>query len=142
MLSNTARISVGRLLEVRAGAGFRSAVEVDELFDQIERGAPKRAPGYRVVTVADWRQCPIMAPDAAERIAQRMAARNSITERSAALASREAPVAVLQFLRVIRDAGHVDRKLFFEAGDLLEWLTSALTAEEMARARQFLAEAR
>jgi hypothetical protein len=81
-----------------------------------------------------------MAPEAAERIAQRIAGTNARTERSAALASPDAPVAVLQFLRVIREAGLPDRRLFFHETELQRWLEEVLTPAEAARLGDFLSE--
>src|SRR5688500_12264148 len=99
MVANTAAINVGRLLEIRAAAGYRTAAEVDQLFDGIH-ALVARLPSPRThVTVVDWRQCPVMSPTAAERIAERIVLTNGTTERSAALAVHNAPVAVLQFVR-------------------------------------------
>jgi hypothetical protein len=79
-----------------------------------------------------------MSPPAAERISLRIAQTNSRTERSSALASSNAPVAVLQFVRVIREAGLPNRKLFFEADALVKWLSEVLTPVETQRLRDFL----
>lgn len=140
MGENTARIVVGRLLEVRAAAGYRSAAEVDAVFKQIGEALSTLRPGQRHVTVVDWRECPVMAPEAAQRIAELIAGTNSGTERSAALARHDSPTAVLQFVRVIRDAGLPDRKLFEDAGELYEWLSEVLSPGERARLRVFLEE--
>jgi hypothetical protein len=139
---NTATVTVGRMLEVRADAGYRTREDVDLLFDAIERELAKFPAGIKHVTVVDWRHCPVMAPDAAERIARRIAALNSHTERSAALASRDAPVAVLQFLRVIKEARLDDRKLFFDEAELVHWLGEILSPAEKIRLRVFLQEDR
>jgi hypothetical protein len=141
MAWNTVKVMAGRLLEIRADAGYRTSEDVDLLFDAIERELTKFPPGIKHVAVVDWRQCPVMAPEAAERIAKRITALNSHTERSAALASRDAPVAVLQFLRVIKEARLDDRKLFFEEGELVHWLGQVLSPLEKSRLRAFLREA-
>lgn len=141
MGANTARVVVGRLLEVRVVEGYRTPADVDMLFDQIDREIKKLPRGERHVTIADWRRCAVMSPDAAQRIAQKMASVNATTERSAALAHADSPVAVMQFLRVIRDAKLPDRKLFFSALDLSQWLGEALSAPERQRLDSFLKEA-
>ncbi len=128
------------MLEIRAEAGYRTVADVDALFDTIDRELAKLGALQRHVTVVDWRGCPVMSPEAVERIAQRIAATNGRTERSAALATAGAPVAVLQFLRVIRDARLSDRKLFFKQQELLQWLADVLTKEEAERLALFLAE--
>jgi hypothetical protein len=137
MAANTANLRVGRLLEIRAEAGYRTVADVDALFDKIGVELSK-LPDRQHITVVDWRRCPIMAPEAADRIGQRIASTNSTTVRSAALADSGAPVAVLQFLRVIRDAGLPDRKLFFEESELIHWLEPILTPAEATRLRDFL----
>jgi hypothetical protein len=137
MASNTAKINVGRLLEIRVEAGYRTAEEVDELFDAV--GAEvRRAAVAKVVAAVDWRKCPIMAPVAAARMAERMTTMNARTERSAALALSNSSIAVLQFLRVIREAGLPDRKLFFAPMPLVNWLGEVLTADESTRLREFI----
>lgn len=139
---NTARLSVGRLLEIRAEAGYRCAADVDALFDMIDQQLKTVPPETRHVTVVDWRRCPLMSPDAAQRIAARMSRNNARTERSAALASQDAPVAILQFLRVIREANLPDRKLFFDQAELVNWLGDVLSPSETQRLRVFLNEGR
>jgi hypothetical protein len=140
MRTNTAAIRVGRLLEVRAEAGYRTVADVDAVFDVLEREVAKLGPVQRHVTVVDWRGCPVMSPEAVERLAQRIALTNARTERSALLAGAGAPVAVLQFLRVIRDARLPERKLFFKRQELVDWLAEVLTKEEAERLLAFLAE--
>lgn len=136
--ANTAQLRVGRLLEIRADAGYRTSAEVDAMFEAMAR---EQVPGRLVVVLVDWRRCPLMSPIAAERMTERMAGHNGFVERSAALADAGAPVAVLQFLRLIRDAGRADRRLFFNERELVAWLSQVLTPDEARRVPQFLAEA-
>ena len=140
MAGNSARLRVGRLLEIRADAGYRTAKDVDALFDDIDRQLARLPEGQQHVTVVDWRRCPVMAPEAAARIAGRIANMNGRTERSAALASSDAPVAVLQFLRVIREADLPDRKLFFDGLEMRRWVAEILTPAEAARLADFIEE--
>jgi hypothetical protein len=137
---NTAELRVGRLIEIRAAAGYRTADAVDLLFDTLEQVLRKLPTGVAHVTVVDWRCCPLMSPEAAQRIVQRIAATNQNTERSAALVNGDAPVAVLQFLRVIREANLPDRKLFHDQRGLLRYLGEVLTATELERLDAFLSE--
>jgi hypothetical protein len=44
MPSNSARMQVGRLLEIRADAGYRTRADVDALFDMMEREISKLPP--------------------------------------------------------------------------------------------------
>ena len=140
MSKNTASLTVGRLLEVRADAGYRTPADVDAIFAAIAGEAAKVPAGTRHVTVVDWRGCPLMSPEAAAHMLKKIASVNSRTERSAALASEDAPIAVLQFVRLIRDANLPDRKLFLHPGELRAWLSPVLTAPEQARLKAFLAE--
>lgn len=139
MPTNSASLTVGRLLEVRADAGYRTAADVDAVFDAIEREIAKLPNDAQHITVVDWRRCPLMSPEAADRMGKRIGAINASTLRSAALASEDAPLAVLQFVRLIRDANLPDRKLFVRSDELSNWLAEVLTPEEHARLRAFLA---
>jgi hypothetical protein len=137
MLANTAEIRAGCLLEIRADAGYKTATDVDQLFDKVAVAvANLRGRGH--VAIVDWRCCPLMAPVAAERMVQRIGAMNAHTVRSAALARVDAPSAVLQFVRLIREAGLADRRLFFDAEETMTWLGEVLTPEEKVRLRTFI----
>lgn len=135
-----ASLTVGRLLEVRADAGYRTPADVDAIFEAIGRELAKLPADAHHVTVVDWRRCPLMSPDAAEHMRKKIASVNSSTGRSAALAREDAPLAVLQFVRLIRDANLPDRKLFVHEEELYTWLSEVLTTEERTRLSAFLAE--
>lgn len=140
MPANTASLRVGRLLEVRADAGYRTPADVDAIFEAIGREVAKLPPDAHHITVVDWRRCPLMSPEAAEHMIKRISGVNSSTTRSAALAREDAPLAVLQFVRLIRDANLPDRKLFLHSDELYTWLCEVLSTEERARLRVFLSE--
>jgi hypothetical protein len=135
---NTAAISVGRLMEVRVDAGYRTPANVDELFNAIDDALVRLPPTWKIVTIADWRLIPVMSPQAAERLQERMALLNPRTIRSAALIDRTAPTAVLQFMRVVRAANSSDRKIFDDLEALVSFLQEVLTDEESLRLRDFL----
>jgi hypothetical protein len=139
MATNSAAIRVGRLLEIRAEAGYRSAADVDALFDLIEAELRKVAQPRQIVTVVDWRRCPVMEAKAAERMLERIVALNPRTERSAALATAKAPVAILQFMRLIRESRLPDRKMFLNPPELIVWMNEVLDPDEQRSLRQFLA---
>jgi hypothetical protein len=140
MSKNTASITVGRLLEVRADAGYRTPADVDAIFEAIGREVKKLPPNEHHVTVVDWRRCPLMDPEAAEHMLKKIASVNANTRRSAALASDNSPVAVLQFVRLIRNANLPDRKLFLHSDSLYDWLAEVLTWNERVRLMNFLSE--
>jgi hypothetical protein len=140
LLMNTCALKVGRLLEIRAAAGYRTVDDVDALFNSVKALVAKLPPTQRLVAVTDWRFCPIMSGEAAERALARITATNPRTERSGAVASRDSPTAVLQFLRLVRASRHPDRRLFYELTELVAWLGEVLNPVEIARLKKFLSE--
>jgi hypothetical protein len=136
---NTAVIRVGRLLEIRA-LGYRSKADVALLFKAIGSQLQAVPPGTQIVAVTDWRYCPIMSEDAAEQILASMSKNNPRVQRSGALASQNAPIAVLQFLRLVRQSKHESRRLFFAEDALSRWLGEVLTDAEKIRLAEFLGE--
>ncbi|MEO8182184.1 MAG: hypothetical protein ABI895_25395 [Deltaproteobacteria bacterium] len=138
MSVNTIAIVVGRLLEIRAEAGYRSRLDVEVVTRAIQ-GEMKRLPqGASVVIVADWQLCPVMHEEAAQHLVEQLRSNNPRVERSAALASQKSPIAVLQFVRLVREANNPKRRLFYEPKPLIEWLTPVLTPQEATRLREFL----
>ena len=138
MRRNTATINEGCLLEIRADRGYVTAADADDLFDQIRVAVFKLPRPGRHFTVVDWTQCPIMTPVAATRTAQNIVAAGTLTVRSAGLARSDSPDDVLQFLRLIREAGNPNRRLFFDAEQLIHWLAEVLSERETVRLRAFL----
>jgi hypothetical protein len=138
MLANTAEVRVGRLLEVNVRVGYRTVSDVDTLFDEIDREVTKIPPSQRIVTCADWRFCPVMAPETSARLAKRIERYNSRTERSVAVVRPDSPTAVMQFARLIREANFPDRKAFLSVQSAIDWLDEILAPEESARLREFL----
>ena len=141
-MRNTCAINVGRLLEVRAEAGYRTRADVDTLFDAIDVELRKLPPKQHVIVVTDWRSCPIMSEEAAERLVQRVTRLNDRIDRSAAIASPNSPTTVLQFIRLIRESKHPGRRLFENETQMLTWLAEVLDPAEMDRCLEFLRESR
>jgi hypothetical protein len=129
---------VGRLIEVRVESGYRSVEDVDTVFAEFARVVAKLPAGQRLVTVIDWRRCPVMSASASERMVPIMVRSNPRSERSAALASRDSPIAVMQLNRIIVESKHPDRRLFYEPETLIAYLGEVLTPAETARLRAFL----
>jgi hypothetical protein len=138
--TNSAAIRVGHLLELTVDDGYGSVADVDRMFKAIEKELTRVPEGVKHVVVADFTRCPVMSPEAAERLVWRMTQANSRVERSGILASRAASGAVLQFVRLIREAGHPDRRLFFDAAELLPWMNEKLDPAESARLKRMLIE--
>lgn len=126
-------------MEFRADAGYRSVADVDAMFADFVREAKKVPSGERLVIISDWRKTPVMASDACELVLKKITANNPRVLRSSAIASKDSPIAVLQFVRLVRDSKHPDRRLFFDEGELVSWLGDCLTPREAGRLRAFLA---
>lgn len=139
-MTNTYRIVVGRLLEVRITENIRTVADVDAWFDGVRAALTHLPPGKRQVVAADWRACALMSDEAAERALFRLKQANANMDRSAALASPASPVAVLQFLRLCRSSDATgNRRLFTDPQEMTEWLGEVLTDVERHRLSTFLA---
>ena len=137
-MNNTAEVRVGRLLEIRVGAGYRSVADVDAMFEQIGRAMAGRP--HRFVVVADLRTCPVMSSVAAARVVELMTRNNPRGERSTALVSTSSPTAALQLIRLIRESQNENRLTFEDADELIAWVRPSLEPMELSRIREFLRE--
>jgi hypothetical protein len=141
MLANTCDVRVGRLMEIRNEAGFRSLGDVETQRASIAHALTKVATGTLVVICADWRRCPLMAADASDAFGKMIGSFNARIERSAILSAVDSPVSVLQFLRIARESQHPKRRVVEELSEVEQWLTPCLTPAEVTRLREFLAGA-
>jgi hypothetical protein len=142
-MSNFYGIVVGRLVEVRIDAAVLTLADVDTWFNGVAAAMGKLPAGQRGVVVADWRRCPLMSDEAASRAAARLTQANPVVERSAALASNDSPITVLQFLRLCRDTNPAgNRRLFTNAHEMKAWLSERLAPLEIERLHRFLDETR
>jgi hypothetical protein len=139
MLANTCDIRVGRLMEIKNEAGFRSLDDVEAQRMAIAHAFTKVTPGTAVVICADWRRCPLMAAEASDAFGKMIGSFNACIERSGILSASDSPLTVLQFLRITRESQHPKRRVVQELSELEQWLTPCLIAPEIARLRQFLA---
>jgi hypothetical protein len=139
-VANLYRVVVGRLVEVRLDCSIRTVQDVNEWFAGFAAAAARRPAGSLAVVAADWRSCPLLSVDAAEAARQRLAGTNPHVERSAALAAPDSAVTVLQFLRLCRDSGHENRRMFKEPQAMISWLGQVLSRPERLRLAEFIAE--
>jgi len=107
--SNTVGIRVGRLMEISVQEGFRSVEDVEKQRARITAALDTIPKNQLVVIAADWRQCQLMSQAAANAMGPMIGDFNARIERSAILGSPTSPVAVLQFLRVVRESRHPAR---------------------------------
>ena len=135
---NTFERHVGRLIEIRHGKGFETVADIEQMQRAAGHVLSTLPAEMRVVTVADWRMTTIMGPEAAERAVEMLLRANPHTERSAMLYSERSPTAVMQFVRLLRDSQHPDRRMFSDPLQLAYWLDEVLDDEESKRLRVFL----
>jgi hypothetical protein len=131
-------IRVGRLLEARPEGGYRTVAEVDDFFSAVVEEITKLPAAELVVMIIDLRHCPLLSSEAAERALAQMSGNNARIERSAVLGSPDSPVAMLQFLRLVRASNNPNRRLFKFPDQLCRWLAEVLTARETERMYEFL----
>jgi hypothetical protein len=139
MDANSCEVRVGRLMEIRIDRGFHSIDDVEDMRGNIARAFESVGPNVNVVIVADWRRTRLMAGDAADAFGKMIGSFNERIERSGIVSSPNSPTTVLQFLRVIRESKHPNRRLFDQPVELMTYLNALLTPEESERLEQFLA---
>lgn len=138
MSVNTCEFVVGRLLEIRVAAGYRTVGDVDDMIAMIRAGVEKLPAGDTFAIVADWRAVHVMAPDTAARAREMLMSVNPRVTRSAILTLPEQSTSNLQVVRLIREAENPSRRRFSAPAELAAWLSDVLTLPEAARLRAFL----
>jgi hypothetical protein len=136
--SNTVVLGVGRLMEICTRAGFRTVEDVETQRSLINRALDGFPADQRIVIAADWRTCEVMTQSAASALGAMLASYNARIERSAILGSARSPLAVLQFLRVVRETRHPGRRVFEDRRPMLAYLGECLSPVERDRLDQFL----
>jgi hypothetical protein len=134
----SSRVTVGRLLELDLGTGFKTVEEVDAFGAGISALLFKHgAGGERLVLVADWRRYELARPDVAERLVSLMRRNNTLIERDALL-HRQHAASTFQLFRIMQEAENAQRRLFTDIPALIDWISEALLPAEIDRARVFL----
>lgn len=141
VVKNTCQVVVGRLLEIRVAAGYRSVADVDDMIGMIRAEIAKLDPTTKCVIAADWRAVRVMPPDTADKASVMLQAMNPRVMRSAILTLAVNPTTNLQVLRLVNQAENADRKHFTSTLALHQWLSTVLTKEESERLRVFLGTA-
>jgi len=140
MHENTCELKVGRLLEIRVAKGYETPEDVEHMIQRIRACVGQLPNDARHVTIADWRMCKILTKAAATRAVEMMRGTNPRTERSVLVHSESSPTAVMQFLRIVREAENPHRRLFNETQAALAWAGEVLNPEERRRAQAFLGQ--
>jgi hypothetical protein len=135
MAVNTCEFRVGRLMEIRVAAGYRSVEDVDEMIAMMVDRVSRLDPDVKYVIAADWRNVTVMSPETAARARLMLAKSNARVERSSILTRKLHPTANLQVERLVREAENENRRHFVYARDQYKWL---LSHDESRRLSEFL----
>jgi hypothetical protein len=132
-----AEVRVGRLIEVRAPRGLTSLADVNAFAAHVL--AATRETGGQALLCADYRRASPLMPEAAGPWSHAMREANDYILRSAVLVEPRNTMFNLQIARVVRCAGHADRRRIFEdAAELRDWLGDAATEAERQAIDAFL----
>jgi hypothetical protein len=131
---------VGRLVEIDVDAGYRSVADVDAMIAMLGRTlAGMTAPDVsRVIIAADWRRCTILGTETAERAGVMLTGVNPRILRSSILVLPDSPTAVLQAIRLVREAKNPSRRVFLSPADLIAWNAEIMTPAELERLKAFV----
>ena len=132
-LGNSARVLVGRLLEINVQAGYRSVADVDEMAARIKAQYDLVPEPTRLVTAADWRSCRVLTQNVSERAIAMLIGMNPRVERGAILHEPTQATSVLQVARIVREANLPNRRVFTDPLELESWLGEVLNDAERQR---------
>jgi hypothetical protein len=138
MALNTCEFRIGRLMEIRVAAGYRSAVDVDEMIQMMVERVSKLPADQKYVIAADWRNVTVMSPETATRVRTLLSKSNARVERSSILTTADHSTANLQVERLVREAENENRRHFVYARDQYKWLSEVLSPVESRRLSDFL----
>jgi hypothetical protein len=135
---NTCVFVVGRLMEIRLAAGFRTPEDVDQMNALLHAQAALF--GHKpFVIVADWRGVNVMSQDTAAKARAMLTQANPHVIRSALLVQEVAPTTTLQVHRLVKEAQNDNRRMFTKVTEQAAWLAEVLTPQELSRLYEFLA---
>jgi len=138
MSSNTCEANVGRLLEIRVGAGYQSVRDVDRMIAMMQHQMSQLTAGQKFVIAADWRKVTMMSPETAARAREMLTRSNPRVIRSTILTLPDRSAANLQVVRLVREAESENRRHFTSAHEQYRWLCDVLTEPEQIRLYDFL----
>jgi hypothetical protein len=91
-----------------------------------------------VIVCADWRTGSVLSPEASEVLLGMLTGRSTQITRSAILLSPGKAIFDMQVERLVRQAGHPQRRTFRDVDEQLAYLSEVLTNAELERASSFL----
>jgi|CZKU01.1.fsa_nt_gi hypothetical protein len=136
---NTCQRVVGRLLEIRVDAGYRSPADVDAMIAMMKSVLDQLPAHERIIVAADWRRCTVFGAGTAERAIAMFNASNPRTLRSAILIVPDSPTSVMQVMRLVSEARLPDRRVFTSPETQIQWLAEVTTPKELDRLKEFVA---
>jgi hypothetical protein len=136
---NTCERHVGKLLEIRVDAGYRSPGDVDAMISMMRNAFASLPAHDRIIIAADWRRCSVLGTGTAERVNAMLNVANPRTLRSSILINPDSPTAVMQATRLVSEANFAERRIFTSAADQIAWLAEVATPKEVDRLKVFLA---
>src|SRR5579859_4020408 len=137
-LENTCQLVVGRLLEIRVDAGYRSPGDVDAMIAMIKQVLDALPVDERVIIAADGRRSTVLGSGTADRALAMLAALNPRTLRSGILFPPDSPTALMQVMRLVSEAKLASRRVFTSPDELIAWLGEVTTPARHARLRAFV----
>lgn len=135
---NSCVVRVGRLLEIDVARGYHSVADVDAMTAAMRSIFENLPPGRRIIIAADWRDCPVLAPEVAAHAVHMFTASNPHVERSAILVRPNQATSTLQVARLIGESDCNVRRVFRVSSEMKGWLGEVLDAAERERLVLFL----
>lgn len=137
-VQNTCKINVGRLLEIRVRAGYRTLDEIEQLAKEIDSACRTLQPNQRPVAVTDWRACPPLSDEISTVLLKRLG--RDAPPTCASIVAPDSPPAVLKLLEDVGGHHPCTRRCFYDVPELLAWLYPFLTRSEYRRLQVFVKE--
>ena len=137
----TCEIKVGRVIEARVqtlktpadARAYSNALA--RVVTSFSKTGAKRGP----VLCADHRPVVIYAPEVADELARLFSEMNAYLVRVGIIAARSNATLSMQLGRIVREANNPLRQIFYEPGELTDFLAHDLDRNETERVRAFLA---
>jgi hypothetical protein len=132
--------NTGRLLELHLRVADMTERQTSAFLERLHATTlvAMKNPTGKVVVCGDMRGLNIAGPRVAEFISRVMKADNANLERSGVVIGSNA-VFAMQVDRLVREAGHPNRRRFDSAEGVTAWLAEILTPAETERLKVFLA---
>jgi hypothetical protein len=129
----------GRLIEARV-FDLRTREDADAYSRDLGIQVMRLPKSVRPILCADHRPVVIYPQPAADRLIELFTQMNTRLERVAVVVARTNATLAMQLQRIVREAAYTARRVVHDAEDAHAHLAPALSLDELARMRDFLAE--